>query len=70
MIKKIFNNKKELPTNGQLTANLWSAGQQYRVTIDDMIPGWQRNNFLLYGAPPSKDGALWVPLLEKALAKL
>jgi hypothetical protein len=69
-IKKIFNNEKEFPKDHQVTANLWSAGQKYRVTVDDLIPGTIKGTtFNQYAARLPKDGALWVLMLEKALAK-
>ena len=37
------------------------------VTIDDLFPTY--NNFVAF-AKPTNDGAWWLPLLEKAYAKV
>jgi hypothetical protein len=46
-------------------------GQSVQVLLDDWLPVWKESGTLCFSRPPdSQPGELWVPLLEKAMAKL
>lgn len=73
-IRKIFN-IESLNTKGVYSVNLYVMGIPVTVTVDDYLP------FLRYETKPDgtrklkygytgPDGSLWMPILEKAAAKL
>ena len=69
-IKKIFNGQESYPTNGQFVTKFWNYGKEFRVTIDDKIPGRQYGTtFYNSYTRKSPNGAWWGPILEKASAK-
>jgi calpain-15 len=65
-IKKVFASNY---TSSGLTAfNVYVRGVPSVVAVDDYLP-FRANNLTLYASRASDNG-LWVPLLEKALAKI
>lgn len=49
---------------------MYLMGIPVTVTVDEFLPfSYRSENGLIYGKP-SHDGALWMPILEKAAAKL
>ena len=54
---------------GAYAVNLHLMGIPVTVTIDDSLPFWKGSTGLVY-AQAGPDGALWMPILEKAAAKL
>jgi len=60
-----YNNK------GIFRWKFWVTNQWHYVNIDDRLPVMGRNGILKpLSANPSLNGAWWMPLLEKAYAKL
>ncbi|CAG0912632.1 unnamed protein product [Notodromas monacha] len=53
--------------SGKLTFHFWRFGQWKTVTIDDLLPS--KNSKLLFSSCENPD-EFWLPLLEKAYAKL
>jgi len=69
-IKKIMNNVKEYPKDGKFELTMWLYGKPTRVTIDDNLPGKARGTkFWTKFTHPSRNGAWWATILEKAAAK-
>lgn len=70
LVKRIFNDIEEYPTTGQFRINYWLAGRQRSIVIDDRLPvrKWGKSFAPRY-ANQSRNGAWWVPILEKAAAK-
>lgn len=66
-IQRIFTNK-EYPSNGVFELNLYQRGKPVKEIIDDRLP------INSYGMPVNSQksplGAWWVPILEKAFAKM
>ena len=50
--------------------NMYIMGIPVSVTIDDYLPFWTNTPTGLYYARASPDRSIWMPLLEKAAAKL
>lgn len=67
-IRKLFVTD-DLNNAGVYTVTLYLMGIPVTVTVDDYLPFWAGSNNLTY-ASASSDGALWMPILEKAAAKL
>ena len=68
-IKKIFE-VESLNYAGVYAVTLHLMGVPVTITIDDYLPFINKGrDFLLY-ARNGPDGALWMPILEKAAAKL
>ena len=67
-IKDIFLIEK-LNSAGVYSLRLFIMGIPVTVTVDDYLPFWSGTNSLLYGKV-GPDGSLWMPILEKAAAKL
>lgn len=69
-IRKLFVTD-DLNENGVYTVQLYSMGIPVTVTVDDYLPFmWENNAYKLRYAAASEDKALWMPILEKAAAKL
>lgn len=61
---------KELNTAGVYALNMYVMGIPVTVTVDEFLPFWDdQTDGLIYGSK-SPDRALWMPILEKAGAKL
>lgn len=67
-IKEIFQ-IESLNSAGVYAVDLFIMGIPVTVTIDDYLPFWKHTNDLLY-AQVGPDHSLWMPILEKAAAKL
>ena len=70
-IKKVFHTEA-LNSAGVYAVDLHMMGIPVTVTVDDYLPFWKDawgGKKLVYGQV-GKDGALWMPILEKAGAKL
>ena len=67
-IRKIFH-IEDLNSAGVYAVDLFIMGIPVTVTVDDYLPFWQGTDKLVYGAP-GPDYSLWMPILEKAAAKL
>ena len=67
-IKKIFLTEG-LNTAGVYAVQLYVMGIPVTVTVDDHILNWNNWASPVY-ARPASDGAMWMPILEKAAAKL
>ena len=67
-IKEIFH-IESLNSAGVYSLDLFIMGIPVTVTIDDYLPFWKNTNALLY-AQVGPDHSLWMPILEKAAAKL
>ncbi|XP_046582952.1 calpain-A-like [Haliotis rubra] len=70
--KKVINEDSYRPlTDGVFHCRFWVFGQWKDIYTDDFLPVYYRNNKLrLYGATSGTDmNEMWVPLMEKALAK-
>lgn len=50
--------------------NMYIMGIPVTVTVDDYLPFWSASEYGLTYASPSPDKSLWMPILEKAAAKL
>jgi len=73
-VENLFLNlENKLSPNGIYGVNFYLLGVPHTVIIDDFLPltaGNTAGTFKTYFAGISPDSALWVPLLEKAFAKL
>ena len=73
-VENLFLNlENKLSPNGIYGVNFYLLGVPHTVIIDDFLPltaGNTAGTFQTYFAGISPDSALWVPLLEKAFAKL
>ena len=60
-----------LNSAGVYALQLYIMGIPVTVTVDEYLPFWdgRRADYLIYGQQ-GVDGALWMPILEKAAAKL
>ena len=67
-IKKLFVTD-HLNDAGVYSVTLYLMGMPVTVTVDDYLPFWEGSNTLTYSSV-SSDNALWMPILEKAAAKL
>ncbi len=67
-IKKIFLTEG-LNTAGVYALQLYVMGIPVTVTVDDHILNWSESANPTY-ASKAEDGAMWMPILEKAAAKL
>ena len=70
-IKNIFE-IEHLNSAGVYAVKLYIMGIPVTVTVDDYLLFWSHapNTGGLVYAKPSPDGALWMPILEKAAAKM
>ena len=68
-IKKIFLTQG-LNTAGVYAVQLYVMGIPVTVTVDEFLPMWQPDKDYLIYSQDAVDGALWMPILEKAAAKL
>lgn len=59
--------QKQYTNEGIFTVKVWVKGRQEDVTIDDLFPVYSHTTAF---AKPSSDGGWWMPLLEKAFAKV
>jgi hypothetical protein len=66
VIPDLFHHKK-YTHEGIFALQVYVKGRPEDVTVDDLFPIY--NNQLAF-AKPSEDGGWWVPLLEKAFAKV
>ena len=66
-IQRIFKNK-EYPAEGIFELQFYVKGKLVNEVIDDKIPINSQGS--PYSTKPSKNGAWWMPILEKAYAKL
>lgn len=60
---------EHLNSAGVYAVKMYMMGIPVTVTIDDYLPFYS-GSYGLYYAKRSGDGALWMPILEKAAAKL
>ena len=67
-IKDIFN-IHSLNSAGVYSVNLYIMGIPVTVTVDEYLPFWKNTNSLLY-SKVGPDNSLFIPILEKAAAKL
>ena len=67
-IRKIFH-IEDLNSAGVYAVDLFIMGIPVTVTVDDYLPFWTGTDSLVY-ARPGPDESLWMPILEKAAAKL
>ena len=68
-VKKIFLTQ-HLNSAGVYALQMYMMGIPVTVTVDEFLPFYYRSvNGLIYGKA-GVDGALWMPILEKAAAKL
>jgi len=68
-LKKIFVNQ-EYPENGAFRINFFSMGRPVSVIVDDRLPmDPSDGNAAPVNTRVSKNGAWWMPILEKAYAK-
>lgn len=68
-IKKIFLTEG-LNSAGVYAVQLFTMGIPVTVTVDDHILTWSQNSDDPVYAGAASDGAMWMPILEKAAAKL
>lgn len=67
LLKKIILGGKECNAEGKYHVRLFHDGEEKLITLDDYLPCDEMSNELVY----AKSGKqLWVPLIEKAFAKL
>ena len=66
-VEKIFlNEQQELNEAGIYAVNLFTLGAPHTVVVDEWVPiKWGNTMF----AKVASDGAMWMPILEKAFAK-
>jgi hypothetical protein len=64
-LQKVFTNT-EYSSNGIFEVNLFLRGEQVKVSVDDRLPTEDNS---LYNSKKSPNGAYWLPILEKAMAK-
>lgn len=73
-VENIFLNlENKLSPNGIYGVNLYLLGVPHTVIIDDYLPlvdGAFPGTYKTYSAAITPDSGFWVPLLEKAFAKL
>jgi len=73
-VENVFLNlENKLSPNGIYGVNFYLLGVPHTVIIDDYLPlvsGTTAGSYKTYFASISPDSALWVPILEKAFAKL
>ena len=68
-IERLFE-IENLNTAGVYSVNMYIMGIPVSVTVDDHLTFWSHSpRGLTYGSA-SPDGGLWMPILEKAAAKL
>jgi hypothetical protein len=65
-ISKIMVNE-DFTASGIMQFHMWSKGERKTINIDDLIPVDAHGKPVL--AKQSKNGAWWVPIFEKAMAK-
>jgi len=61
---------EHLNSAGVYAVKVYMMGIPVTVTVDDYLPFWQGTQASLVYASKSKDDGLWMPILEKAAAKL
>jgi len=68
-IQSIFGRKRELSQSGRYKVRLYHPGQKCfkHIVVDDYVPV---NDDSPYFAGVTSDGEIWVPLVEKAFAKM
>lgn len=59
----------EYPENGAFRINFFAVGKQVSVIVDDQLPLNPTNEKKPINNNVSKNGAWWMPILEKAYAK-
>ena len=73
-VENLFLNlENKLSPNGIYGVNIYLLGVPHTVIIDDYLPlvdGAFPGTFKTYFSSVSPDSGFWVPLLEKAFAKL
>ena len=72
-VENLFLNlENKLSPNGIYGVNIYLLGVPHTVIIDDYLPLVEasRGTFKTYFSNISPDSGFWVPLLEKAFAKL
>ena len=67
-IKEVFL-IENLNTAGVYAVKLYMMGIPVTVVVDDYLPFWLDSENLIYGNK-GPDNSLWMPILEKAAAKL
>lgn len=65
-----INNANKLNDKGIYRFYFWIKDGWYGVNVDDRLPSGYRGKWWTYSIGPSKEGAFWLSLLEKAYAKL
>ena len=65
---------KSYPASGIFRFKFWENGKWRHINIDDKLPTMQKGDGSghekFFTTEPSKAGAHWFPLLEKAYAKM
>ena len=74
-VRRLFRKSKNFPDCPvdqpyQYVVTLWDlkTWKEVDVVVDERLPVRSDGSGFLFGALPSKDGKLWVPYLEKAIA--
>jgi hypothetical protein len=67
-LKKLFVNQ-EYPSNGAFKINFFAIGRPVSVIVDDKLPMNPKDELKPMNANVSRNGAWWMPILEKAYAK-
>lgn len=73
----MFPGQNEYSDNGAFQVRLFVRGEPVNVIVDDRLPAYNISramgyveNYPLINDQPSKAGAYWLTILEKAMAKL
>lgn len=66
LIRNLFT-QKSYTKEGIFTIKAYVKGRQEDITIDDLLPVYSHTTAF---AKPSADGGWWMPLIEKAFAKV
>ena len=73
-LEKVFHHEEKydvngISINGIYAFNFWALMFPITITIDDRVPNKKDKKGSVMFAKIGRDGAVWGPLLEKALAK-
>ena len=70
-LQKIFlNQDNDLNEAGIYGVNFYTLGVKHTVIVDDYLPLTEWGTLKYANAGKDKDNAMWMPILEKAFAKL